>query len=150
VSAKLIAGRVIRARVNPKDCISCVDVVDKLGYETTNWSFDQVVRVALSSLLESVRQNNVIPTRDGFEYSAMVTNRFKSATRANAAKLKITAIADSLAHAQQTSPLVPQSAELRLANMRVAELELKRSAGEPWTIEDQQEYAKSLILIADS
>lgn len=65
-------GRVVYIRVNPKDCMSCIDVCQKVGTVTTGMSFAQLVSLALSSLLETVRRDGAIPTRGGFEYSQML------------------------------------------------------------------------------
>jgi len=65
-------GRVVYIRVNPKDCMSCVDVCQKVGLVTRGMSFAQLVSLALSSLLETVRKDGAIPTRDGYEYNEMM------------------------------------------------------------------------------
>jgi len=88
-------GKVARIRVNPKDAMGVVDVLEKLGVSTTNISFDNGVRIALSSLLESARQSNLIPTREGFEYLKMM-ERFVRHTKADqVARLELTNLAHS-------------------------------------------------------
>ena len=72
-SKHLLAGRVARIRVNPQDCMAVVDVLRLLELKPEQFTFDQAVRVALSSLLESARSHNAIPRRDGFEYSQMMS-----------------------------------------------------------------------------
>ena len=62
------AGRIARIRINPRDCMSIVDMLDAAGLYQPNMSFAHAVSIALGSALETFRQHEVIPTRDGFEY----------------------------------------------------------------------------------
>lgn len=62
-------GQVVRVRVNPKDCMACVDVARQAGYDPGPMSFSQVVSITVGIVLESLRQNKIIPDRDGFEYA---------------------------------------------------------------------------------
>lgn len=66
------AGRVVYIRVNPKDCMSCIDVCQKVATVTKGMSYAQLVSMALATLLETMRANHVIPNRDGFEYNEMM------------------------------------------------------------------------------
>lgn len=65
-------GIVAAIRVNPKDCMSVIDVMDTVGINTEGMSFPAMVSLTLSSLLEGARASKQIPTRDGFEYSDMM------------------------------------------------------------------------------
>lgn len=65
-------GRVVYIRVNPKDCMSAIDVCTKIGLNIKGMSFAQVVSVAFSSALEGLRQNAIIPSREGYEFSQMM------------------------------------------------------------------------------
>lgn len=65
-------GRVVQIRVNPKDCMAVVDVIQAARMHFTGMSFAQAVSTALACAMESFRQNNIVPTRDGFEYTAMM------------------------------------------------------------------------------
>lgn len=65
-------GVVVRLRVAPPDVMSVIDIVDTLQLYYEGMSFSQVVSIALRGLLESARQQEVIPTRDGWEYSKML------------------------------------------------------------------------------
>lgn len=88
--AKFRAGEVVSIRVNPKDCMSCVDVVKKIGLPIQGGSFAIVVSSALASLLETFRQNNIIPTRDGFEFNEIMSAFPKTARASRARALAIT------------------------------------------------------------
>src|SRR3990167_11030885 len=61
-------GEVVTIRVNPRDCISVTDVVERLGIYPQGMSFSSAVAISLSSMLEFMREHKVIPVRDGFEY----------------------------------------------------------------------------------
>ncbi len=75
-----LPGRVVRIRVNPQDCMSVLDIMNLIGVHPKRVSFDQAVRMALSSLIESIKASGVIPTRDGFEYTDMM-NEFRAEPR---------------------------------------------------------------------
>lgn len=64
----LRGGTVTRIRVNPKDCISVLDVIEAAGIPNNGMSFAQQVSLALASLLESARKAQLIPEPDTFEY----------------------------------------------------------------------------------
>jgi len=66
------AGEVVSIRVNPEDVMSCIDICLVAGIYVKGMSLAQVVRTALSGLLEGARTGNVVPHRDGFEYSEMI------------------------------------------------------------------------------
>ena len=66
------AGRVVRIRVNPKDCMSCVDIAQKVGLVTTGMSFAQVVSMALAASMQTFRERGLVPQREGFEYAEMM------------------------------------------------------------------------------
>lgn len=65
-------GRTVRIRVNPQDCMAVVDVMRILDLKVVQFTFDQAVRIVLSSLLESSRSHGAIPRRDGFEFTQMM------------------------------------------------------------------------------
>ena len=65
-------GRTANIRINPADCMSCIDVIKKTGMNLQGASFTIIVSAALASMLESFRQNGIIPTRDGFEYNEIM------------------------------------------------------------------------------
>lgn len=73
MSGRLKAGLVISLRINPKDCMSVVDVLAKTGMIVPGMSFSAMTALALSSLLETMRQQGHIPTRSGFEFTEMMT-----------------------------------------------------------------------------
>lgn len=65
-------GNVVSIRVNPTDSMAVVDLLEASGMRVAGMSFPAMVSLALSSCLEGLRQQGVIPERDGFEYSAMM------------------------------------------------------------------------------
>lgn len=79
---KLKAGEVVRIRVNPRDCLSALDVLDKANVNYKAMSFAQVVSLAFSSLLETARHHEMIPNPDGFEFLPRM-QQFKTAISAS-------------------------------------------------------------------
>jgi hypothetical protein len=61
-------GKVVNIRVNPTDCLGILDVARKVGVDCANSSFPQIVSLALSTLLQSARNAQQIPTRMGYEF----------------------------------------------------------------------------------
>lgn len=84
------AGRVISLRINPIDCLSVIDAAEKIGMLVPGVSFSQLVSIVLSSSLESFRQNKIIPTRDGFEYTQMMARFPEPKKQARSRALAIT------------------------------------------------------------
>jgi len=66
-----LPGNVVSLRINTKDTMSVIDLVSKLGVPMNTLSFPSMVSLALGSLLESMRQQDALPVRDGFEYLQM-------------------------------------------------------------------------------
>ncbi len=66
--AKLRAGHVARIRVNPKDCLSTLDLLDKLGISRQGMSFAQCVSLAFSSLMETARAQGLLEEPDTFQF----------------------------------------------------------------------------------
>ena len=80
-------GNVVYIRVNPRDSMGVVDVVNALEKYREGMAFSHAVSIALSALLETMRSTNTIPTRDGYEYTEMMQPySFKDRT---SAKLKM-------------------------------------------------------------
>lgn len=77
-------------RVNPTDAMAIVDVIDTIGVSKENLSFAQATKIALSTLLESARQQGTIPRREGFEYLEMMKPFEADNYSSRAAKLRIT------------------------------------------------------------
>lgn len=70
--------------------MSCVDVAKQAGYNPHPMSFSQVVSSTLGIVLESLRQNNIVPRRDGFEYADMMRHWDFDVKADRVAKLGIT------------------------------------------------------------
>jgi hypothetical protein len=62
-------GLVARIRVNPKDCLGILDVMEAMGLAPTQHSFSGCVAISLSSLIALARKQEVIPQEEnGFQY----------------------------------------------------------------------------------
>lgn len=122
-------GMVVYIRVSPRDCISCVDIMDKLEIRTNGMSFDAIVRLALSSLIASAQQNGIIPIPDGFEFDSRVTKRFGAGRGAtHGKKLAFSKLIDQTEKGYQVMPLIPDTHERRLARTKFDELEFRATA----------------------
>lgn len=156
------AGMVVRLRVNPKDCQSVLDLLDRVSIPHDNLSFSQCVSLALASLLETARTYKTLPEPDPFQYM----NRMgKFYGRGHAMQGKRLAAANALGNigehfqAPQVSieparPSEPSSvaevAEVTADEMRdrrrFAELYSKKDMieaghrGVLWSAEDEAEY----------
>lgn len=135
------AGEVVRIRVNPSDCMSTVDVLQKAGVDVKDMSFSQAVALAFSATLEVLRHAGSIPERFGNEYDEVMAP-FANKGRTGA-KLKVAAelyqqgsnfefnqAADDPANTIETV-FDPVAA-------RIAELNEKKLTGN-WTAEDESE-----------
>lgn len=131
-------GRVARIRLNPKDCMSIVDVLNRLDLHPSGMSFSQGVSIVLSSLLESLRQNNVIPRRE-FEFNEFMAMFPPDRLIDRGRKVDIT---NSMwGERLQVPPLVPETPEIRRRRLRYEELKFKRENDElNWTPELQEEF----------
>lgn len=65
-------GERVNIRVKPQEMMSCVDVCTLAQVDMQGVSLSETVRLALGILIEAARKAEIIPTRDGFEYSTMV------------------------------------------------------------------------------
>jgi hypothetical protein len=153
-------GVVSTIRVNPKDCMSIIDVIALTGIDTTGMSFAAMTSLALSSLLETARQNGQVPTRDGFEFNEMMLP-WASGIRSKR-KLEITEAIGNLGSKIHAPPIVSRLAlsammkpaeavssqvspsELRQAQVRLTELLQKQDLADGgkvvWMEQDQKEY----------
>jgi hypothetical protein len=66
------AGRVVQIRLNPKDCMAIVDIIQQAKMFTPGMSFSQAVIIAFACMAETFRKNGLVPEREGFEYSEMM------------------------------------------------------------------------------
>lgn len=162
---KLKAGHVARIRVNPTDCISTLDLLDAVGIKYDNgMSFAQCVSLAFSSLLETARQNNMLPTPTGFEFLTRMAPFEGHASQKR--KLDITNTITGIGgkfHAPvleaEDIPADPQppaagvSTEVRLAGRELGELCRKKElAGMPgsgivWSASDQEDYERCYRIV---
>lgn len=91
----MLAGRVVRIRVNPQDCMGVVDVLKLLELKVVQFTFDQAVRIVLSSLLESSRSHGAIPRRDGFEFTQMMKGFIQRITNDRTKTFEVTRLLDT-------------------------------------------------------
>lgn len=63
------AGFVARIRVNPKDCLSLLDIVQGSGLNVEGMSFSAITSLAMTCMIEAFRKAKTIPDNDGFDYA---------------------------------------------------------------------------------
>lgn len=162
-------GKVTTIRVNPLDCLSVLDVCKSAGIEIPGGSFAQHVSLALSSLLQTVRDAGIIPTRDGFEYNEMmerfgdkntarktaiadVVHRAGSSIHISglskpASPVHLTPLPDAQVRqvpiTEQRVPLETKQAATRLKElMEKKELSDTQGSGVLWSASDEQEFGE--------
>lgn len=136
-----LGGRVARIRVNPQDAMGVVDVLKALGVDDRRFSFDQAVRIALSSLLESARAHGAIPRRDGFEFSTLMERFIERVPEARKQKLQVSNLFHGQGEHYQVKPLIDDPVVKR-RRLRFDELFLKRTNNvENWSEDNQKEFA---------
>ena len=137
----MLAGEVVRIRVNPKDAASVADIVRLTGFDYVGMSFSQACAIALSSLLETMRQSGAIPTRDGFDYSE-VMKPFQMRKQSKR-KLDIANLITSLG-AKISVPAIPYDTadpEKQKRRRRYEELKTRKELDEiNFTPADQEEF----------
>ena len=139
-------GRVVSIRVNPTDCLSVIDVVQKIGLNIRGISFSQVVSIALSSALEAMRQNGVVPDRDGSEYLQMMAQFPTPLKSQRGRSLDITKTL-YLAGSDARVPPVVVDAKRKQALRRYEELALKLEAAPESLDAEQQRELRELTAV---
>jgi hypothetical protein len=103
------AGEVVYIRVNPKDCLSVLDLMKKTGVSIRDKSFPQMVSLALSSALEAMRMQGIIPAEpDMFQYSNRMkyyAGRGRKSTGSIAQQIQMGSIETATAIASGTHPV---------------------------------------------
>lgn len=82
------AGRVINLRIRPKDCMTVVDLAETLNLPK-DASFSHAAAIAFHALCQLVRDNKLVPDRDGFEYNQMMA-RFPASKKLTPAGWRLT------------------------------------------------------------
>lgn len=160
---KLKAGEVVRMRVNPRDCISALDVLDAANINYRAMSFAQCISLAFSSLLETARQNGLIEEPDGFEFLNRMAQFKTSVSASHRKKMEITAAMQEIgsrihvpAIDKEIRPppttVDTRTTEQRLAGRMLHELceKLDLSQKNPdvkWQQSDQEEYDRLFKIV---
>lgn len=141
------AGRVVRLRISPKDCMSVDDIVRKVHMFTPGMSFSQAASITLAALIETFRKQGHVPIRDGFEFTEMM-NAYPKDQYAKRRQIDITRTIDQ-AGSEIEMPVMPgmidveSSPQVKRLYMKLQELAAKRDADpENWSEAEQVEYKK--------
>lgn len=146
-------GEVVTVRINPTDCMGIADMLALGNVDTTGMSFSQATATVLQSMLESARQQEIIPVRDGFEFNRVMQpfsrkkkgppkggliaamNQMRESVRT------ARDIADVMGPAEEITPVNQMTTEQRQAGLRMKELQIKQEhAKDSWTNADQLEW----------
>lgn len=161
------AGSVASIRVNPRDSMSVVDVIKSTGMYVEGMSFPQMVSLALSGCLQALRDNKVIPDRQGFEYNEVMEGILNSGRggkkliladriHKQGSEFKVTGIQLQPAEQREAPPnpqQAEQTSEQRQAGMIMKELNAKRELHEEgnrdvsWTAADEAEWQKLYAIV---
>ena len=137
------SGNVVTLRVNPKDSMSIVDLLKYLDVPLHNLSFNQAVKIALSSALASFRAQGILPEHDGFDYT-QVMSPFASSLHARRGKKLISAhVLNS--ESFQAAPIIDEDYDRKKRRLRYNELTMKRRADPDNFSEAEQEEFVPLV-----
>ena len=103
-------GNVARIRVNPKDCQSVLDLLDKVRIPRQHMSFAQCVSIALSSLLETARINKTLPEPDPFQYINRMGQYLGNGHKHHQMKMRATSAIGSIGEHFQAPALTTEPA----------------------------------------
>lgn len=102
-------GMAVTIRVRPLDCQSVLDVAAQLGMPADS-AFSQLVSTALQSLLETARQQKLLPEPDPFQFSERMAPYWKG--KNSAKKVKTLAAAEAAGSEVSAVALAKPRAEL--------------------------------------
>lgn len=155
------AGQVTRLRVNPKDCQSVLDLLDRIGVPYQNLSFSQCTSIALASLLETARVHKTLPEPDPFQYLNRMSPFLGHGTSMQRKRLAAANALGSIGETFQAPTLIStdqipteamraqpeaMSLDMRQARTRLNELVSKKEMiddgvpGLTWSASDDAEY----------
>ena len=138
---RLKPGQVTTIRVSPQDCMAVVDILI-VGVPLGNLSFAQATKLAFSSMAESMRQNQIIPRRLGYEYLEMMDVFKEDLNGRRAAKLGQTSLNDAAGRRLQVAPVMPETPEMLRVKRAMDQLQFKRENDSVnWTAEDEAKWA---------
>ncbi len=133
------AGKVLTLRIRPEDILTAFDVVKLAGADPTNYSLASITNSALSISFATLRKLNLVPTRDGFEYSEVLSS-WEASRKARSVQLETTTTLSS----QVLTPLptsTPQE-ETDRKEIRIEELRVKKQFNpKKWTAKDEAELS---------
>ena len=143
-------GTVVSVRLNPADCMAVVDVLKIIGYPMHNLSFAHATKIAFASMAESMRQNQIIPRRLGYEYLEMMEPFKEDLNGRRAAKLNQTKLDDMAGSKFQPAPIVPVTPQLAAAKRLMEELAMRKE-NDPanWTEQDEEKWLEVCGLLYD-
>jgi hypothetical protein len=102
-------GSVVTIRVNPKDTMSVIDLIQKSGIKAEGMSFPSMVSLALSIGMNTFREHGLVPVRDGFEYNEMTQGILGIGQKSSARKRAINQVVQSVGPSMGISVPLPEA-----------------------------------------
>ena len=79
IATRKKVGTVISVRISPKDSMAVYDALIAVGLKPADFTFPSAVSRFITNAVETFCTSGIIPRRDGFEYSDIMTS-FKDGT----------------------------------------------------------------------
>jgi hypothetical protein len=131
-------GTVVNIRISPANCMAIYDALLLAGIDPANYTFSSGASRVLDMLLDALRRDKLIPTRDGYEYTEIMKS-FVPKMKNNMPSPTLGKAEHSQSISVSQGPVV-KSSEQRSAILRFKELMIKKEhAPDSWTAEDEQE-----------
>jgi hypothetical protein len=128
-------GTVINIRISSVNCMAIYDALQVAGINPSEITFSSGASKVLDMMMEALRRDKIIPTRDGFEYSTIMESFIPKDKK----RLPSVAYAEPKIPSAG-NPISYVTAEQRLSRVRFKELMIKKEhAPDTWTAEDDAE-----------
>lgn len=135
-------GKVVNVRINPANCMAVYDALKLAGVNPAAINFNSAVSRVFDMMMEGLRRDKIIPTREGFEFNPIMEEFSQSNKITLPGYTKVPEVQDTIMVSKANIPPTT-TAEQRLARFRFKELcEKKESAPDSWTAEDEEEMER--------
>src|ERR1700744_3266486 len=118
-------GTVVNFRISPANCMAIYDALKLAGVNPASINFNSAASRVFDMMMEGLRRDKVIPTREGFEFTPIM----EEFSQANKISLPgYTKTPDVIDTIMVDKPNIPATttAEQRIARLRFKELMIKK------------------------
>jgi hypothetical protein len=150
-------GQIARVRVNPTDCMAVVDVIKTAGVYVPGMSFSSAVSLALSSLLQTMKDHGIIPDRTGFEYgeimSAFAQGRngrkleINKAIQELGSSIKVSGLSKPVEASAEIAPSTPTADVMEAGRQMTKLLQKRDDPTHEWSPQDEQEFQRLYTVV---